>query len=105
MEYTLRGVLAERGQKVRIDEDGKKHVVGSLGNPKELLEAVDVARWNQYHVIAEGGHVVLKINGRTMCELHDNDPRRIKRGWLGLQVHVGPPMRVQFKDIYLREFD
>jgi hypothetical protein len=45
---------------------------------------------------------VLKINGVTMCELEDRDPQRLVRGWLGLQVHAGPPMRVQFKDIYLR---
>jgi len=45
---------------------------------------------------------VLKINGVTMCELDDRDPRRLVHGWLALQVHVGPPMCVQFKDIYLR---
>jgi hypothetical protein len=50
-----------------------------------------------------GGHVVLKINGVTMCELDDRDPRRIPRGSLALQVHVGPPMLAQFKDIFLRK--
>jgi hypothetical protein len=39
-----------------------------------------------------------------MAELDDQDPKRLVRGWLGLQVHTGPPMRVQFKDIYLRRF-
>ena len=37
-----------------------------------------------------------------MCELEDRDPKRLVHGWLALQVHVGPPMRVQFKDVYLR---
>ena len=102
MEYTLRGVLAERGQKVVIDENGKKRVTGSVGDPAKLLQAVNVRQWNDYMVVARGGHVVLKINGVTMCELDDRDPRRIARGRLALQVHVGPPMRVQFKDIILR---
>jgi len=53
-------------------------------------------------VLAKGGSVVLKINGVTMCELDDRDPKRLVHGWLALQVHVGPPMCVQFKDIYLR---
>jgi len=103
MEYLLRGVLAERGQKVAIDEAGKKQVVGSVGDPKKLLEAIKIKEWNDYTVVAKGGHVVLKINGATMCELDDRDPRRIPRGWLAVQVHVGPPMTVQFKDIYFRD--
>ena len=102
MEYLLRGVLAERGQKVLIDEKGKKQVVGSLGDPKKLLEAVKIREWNDYVVVAKGGRVVLTINGVTMCELEDRDPKRLVHGWLGLQVHAGPPMLVQFKDVFLR---
>jgi len=102
MEYLLRGVLAERGEKVAIDEAGKRQVTGSLGDPAELLRAVKPQEWNDYAVIAKGGSVVLKINGVTMCELDDRDPQRLVHGWLALQVHVGPPMRVQFKDIYLQ---
>jgi type 1 glutamine amidotransferase len=101
MEYLLRGVLAERGQKVVIDKDGKKQAT-SLGDPAELLATVHSGDWNEYTVLAKEGHVVLKINGVTMCELDDRDPKRLVHGWLALQVHVGPPMRVQFKDIYLR---
>ena len=102
MEYLLRNELAERGQKVVIDENGTKQVVGSLGDPAKLLETVDPEQWNDYAVTAKGGRVVLKINGVAMCELDDRDPRRLPHGWLALQVHVGPPMRVQFKDVFLR---
>lgn len=103
MEYLLRGVLAERGQRVVVDQSGKRLVVGSVGDPRKLMDAVKRKEFNDYTVIAKGGQVVLKINGLTMCELEDRDPRRIVRGWLALQVHVGPPMLVQFKDIYLRK--
>ena len=51
---------------------------------------------------AKAGHIILKINDIIMCELNDNDPKRIAQGKLALQVHEGPPMLVQFKDIYLR---
>ncbi len=102
MEYLGRDVLAERGQKVTIDEQGRKRVTGSVGDPAELLKVVKPNDWNDYTVIARGGQIVLKINGRTMCELDDRDLKRPVHGWLALQVHVGPPMRVQFKDIYLR---
>jgi type 1 glutamine amidotransferase len=103
MEYLLRGVLAERSEKVVIDETGKKTVIGSVGDPKKLLDAVHLRQWNDYIVVAKGGHVTLKINGLMMSELVDRDPKRIVRGWLGLQVHAGPPMLVQFKDIFYRK--
>jgi hypothetical protein len=51
-----------------------------------------------------GSRILLKINDAVMCELEDNDPRRIPSGKLALQVHQGPEMLVQFKDIRLREF-
>jgi len=103
MEYLLRGILAPRGQKVVIDEKGNQKTVGTVGDPAKLLAAIDVTKWNDYTVIAQGGHVVLKINGVPQCELDDRDPRRIVRGWLGVQVHRGPPMKVQFKDIYFKD--
>jgi type 1 glutamine amidotransferase len=104
MEYLLRDVLAERGQKVAIDDQGRRSAIGSVGDAAELLKAFKPGEWNDYTVIAQGERVVLKINGVTMCELEDRDPQRPVHGWLALQVHVGPPMRVQFKDISLRRF-
>jgi len=104
MEYTLRGILAERGQKVVIDKDGKINVVGSVGDPNELLKHVRPKQWNDYTFSARGGRIVLKINDVVMCEFDDNDPRRIPSSKLALQVHQGPEMLVQFKDIRLRKF-
>ncbi len=102
MEYTLREVLAERGQQVLIDTNGQRQVTGSLGDSQTLLERVRLNEWNDYTLLARGGKVALQINGAPMCELDDRDPKRLTRGWLALQVHAGPPMKVQFKDVFLR---
>jgi type 1 glutamine amidotransferase len=103
MEYLLRDVLAERGQEVVINEQGEKQV-SPVGDAAQLLAAVNLREWNDYRLMAQGGHVLLQINGQTMSELEDRDPRRLVHGWLALQVHVGPPMKVQFKDIFLRRW-
>jgi hypothetical protein len=71
-------------------------------NTASLLTAVKAGTWNDYAVVARGGQVTLRINGVPMSELDDHDPKRLVRGWLGLQVHAGPPMKVQFKDLFLR---
>lgn len=104
MEYTKREVLAERGQRVLIDENGQKKVIGSTGNSNELLKSVKDQDWNEYVVIARGDTVALRINGVTMCEVADKDPRRTPRGYLALQVHTGPNMKVEFRDIRMKQF-
>jgi hypothetical protein len=99
-----RGVLAERGQKVAISADGKKDVVGKTGESKEIADAVKKEDWNEYVVIAKGNHLVQKINGLTTIEVTDEQSGKSKSsGILALQLHAGPPMKVQFKDIQFKE--
>ena len=104
MEWKKRDVLAERGQKVEIDEQGNKKVVGSFGTPAKLLKKVRNEDWNEYTLITRGGHTILKINGTTMSEVTDRDPRRTPKGHLAVQVHRGPPMKVQFRNIRIKQF-
>ena len=104
MEYTLRNILAERGQKVVVDADGRINVAGKVGDPTELLTHVNLTEWNDYTVISRKGHTILKINGVVMCDVLDKDPKRPVSGKLALQVHRGPDMLVQFKDIRLKNF-
>jgi hypothetical protein len=104
MEYLLRDVLAERGERVEIDADGQRRVIGSVGDPAELLSKVRDEDWNEYWLYTRDGHTVLTINGAVMCEVFDRDPRRPGRGHLALQVHQGPPMQVQFRNIRMRQF-
>jgi len=96
-----RGMLAERGQKTIIDTDGKKSST-SLGDSSELFANIKKDDWNDYHIIARGPHIILKINGKVTAEVIDNDKANHDlSGVLALQLHAGPPMKVQFKDIQL----
>jgi hypothetical protein len=104
MEYLLREKLAERGRKVLYTEKGERKDAGSVGDPKELLKAVRNNDWNDYHVIVRNNLIVLRINDVVMSEVRDHDPRRALSGLLAVQVHTGPPMKVQFKNLRLREF-
>jgi hypothetical protein len=99
-----RGVLAQRGDKVVIGADGKKEVVGKTGDSKEIAAAVKKEDWNEYEVIAQGNHLIQKINGHVTVDVTDNDSSKAKAsGILALQLHAGPPMTVQFKDIQFKE--
>jgi type 1 glutamine amidotransferase len=46
---------------------------------------------------------VHKINGQVMCEVTDEDTEmRRPSGLLALQLHAGPPMKVQFRNVLLK---
>lgn len=98
-----RGILALRGKKVRITEDGKKVETGTVGDPAELQAAIRKEEWNDYTIIARGRQLIHKINGRITIEVTDEqESRRARSGVLAFQAHVGPPMTVQFKNVRLK---
>jgi len=97
-----RGMLAERGQKTVIGPDGKMTRM-PLGDADALMNNIKKNDWNDYHIIARGNHIILKVNGRTTAEVVDNETaQRELSGALALQLHAGPPMTVQFKDIQMK---
>ena len=104
MEYTLREILVPRGRKVVINEEGKRIDAGAVGDPAELLKVYKANDWNDYHVIVRDNLIVLRINDVEMSEIRDYDRKRLATGLLALQTHVGPPMKVQFKDIRIKKY-
>jgi hypothetical protein len=100
-----RGGLVNVGDFVVIDKDAKKEVVGKVADKKVLVEAgyYKPKDWNEYTIICRGNHVVQILNGFQTIELIDQDPKgRAMEGILALQIHAGPPMIVEFKDIRLK---
>lgn len=104
--YEERGrtFLALRGQVARI-EDGKKPVIiGSLGDPKELEKFIKNDDWNEYHLIVAGNVIVHMLNGHVMSVVVDEDPKgRRAEGLIGVQVHVGPPMKIEYRNFRLKK--
>lgn len=104
-EERRRGIVAGRGQAVTVEKDGKITQGPAVGDPKDLQGKVNKTDWNDYVVIAQGNHLIQKINGAVMCDVTDNDERPGQRafsGILALQLHAGQPMHVEFKNIRLK---
>lgn len=99
-----RAFLALRGDAGRIDADGKARVVGSLGGSDALVKHIKADDWNSAHLIARGNVMTHLINGHVMCIVVDDDAANRKTsGLLGVQVHVGPPMKVEYRNIRLKQ--
>ena len=100
-----RGILGQRGQKVVIGADGEKRVVGSVGDSDEIQAAIKKEQWNDYRIIARGHHFIHEINGHVTVDVTDEQVgKRVRSGILALQLHAGPPMTVQFKNVRLKRF-
>ena len=94
-----------RGQRVVIDADGTRHV-SALGDPDELLKHIKPNEWNDYRILAQGDRIVLEINGVRMSEAIDRQENQAaRRGVIALQMHPGPPMKVQFRKLRIRVDD
>jgi hypothetical protein len=100
-----RGILAKRGERARINREGKSEVE-SIGDAAELQKSIKAEDWNEYVVEAIGPRMRHTINGKLMSVTNDRDAKNaVKEGVLALQVHAGPPMTVQFRNIRLEEVD
>lgn len=99
-----RQIMAERGEKVVWGEDCKKQVTGRLGDSKEIQAKIKSEDWNDYVIIANNHHLQHFINGQATVEVTDDcEEKHVHEGVLALQIHVGPPMTVQFKNVRLKK--
>lgn len=101
-----RGIIAQPGQQVRVTNvEGKTKidVTGVTTPAEELSAAIHVGEWNEYVIIADGNHLQHFVNGKLTADVTDLDEAHAaKSGVLALQLHVGLPMTVQFRDIQLK---
>ncbi|MBU2904142.1 DUF1080 domain-containing protein [Arenibacter algicola] len=120
-EEKKRTTLAYRGEKARIrsqenpDTPGSlranvaknawqsREILESLGDSDELKTKIKSEDWNEAHLIIKGNKLQHYINGVLMSEVIDDDTvNRTSSGYLGVQVHVGPPMKVEYRNIKLK---
>ena len=93
-----RGIIAQRGQKIKVGADGKRAIVGDFDKKRNIK----LGDWNTYTVIAKGNVLTHKVNGSTTAEIIDEQSsKRSLSGVLALQLHAGSPMKVEVKDVFL----
>jgi hypothetical protein len=114
-----RGILMQPGQKIRISaasaapatgDKGKKgkqkaavETIATVTTPEDLAATYKFGEWNDLKIVAKGNHLQHFVNGKLTADVTDNDSSVApKAGVIALQLHRGPPMTVQFKDIELK---
>ena len=99
-----RTFLALRGDISRVDADGKSRIVGSVGDKDALATFIKSEDWNEVHLIVRGNTMTHLVNGHVMSVVVDDDTVNHKfDGLLGVQVHVGPPMKIEYRNFCLKK--
>ena len=101
-----RKVLASRGQKTVIESNGTMKRSALQNGPDAVTGIYKKGEWNEYRIQFKDNRVEVKLNGMITAIVIDNqESEREMSGVLALQLHSGPAMTVQFKDIVLRKLD
>ena len=94
--------MAMRGQVTRVVGGRPPVVVASIGD--EAPRATQApAGWNAVPRTVRGNTLMHFLNGRLLSITIDDDAaNRPADGLIGMQVHVGPPMKVEYRNIRLK---
>ena len=104
----FRGILSLRGDKTTLTKEGGKlkKKVEKIGDAAALGKVVKKEDWNTFRIEAKGFELTHYINNKKMTVLVDNDEKtRRADGLLAFQLHAGPPMVVQFKNIRVKHLN
>lgn len=99
------------GMQVEVDPSVGNHTGGLyesggrgwVAQPtSEGEKALKPGEWNDLYVLADGPHIVTKLNGVTIVDFTDPKPR-FTDGVIGLQIHTGGGVKMRWKDIFISE--
>ena len=100
-----RGFLALPGQATETTGTGPR-IFGTATPAEAVKAAINVNGWNTLQIIARKDLVVHAINGKVSAVFLDGDAaKRPTKGFIGLQLHVGPPMKTEYRNFAIRMLD
>jgi hypothetical protein len=102
-EERMRDFLALRGTMTHASTGERPRVIAQITDPATVKGLYRLDGWNRYHIIARGNTITLIVNGQLSAIFIDDDTqKRALEGLIGLQMHVGPPFRVSYRNLYLK---
>jgi Domain of Unknown Function (DUF1080) len=103
-EQTDQSLAADPRRLVKRNAWQAVDTLGVLGDLDMLKSKIKSEDWNTIRIVAKGNQLQHYVNGILMADVTDMDNVNGKsEGLLGVQVHVGPPMKVEYRNIRLKE--
>lgn len=104
-EQDGRRILAKRGEHVTISKIGEKSIKSPFkDSAQKAQDSLKLKQWHTYKIVANGRTITQEINGHKTIQVDDNEDLKFSpKGFFALQLHKGPAMKIQFKDILVTE--
>lgn len=102
-EWVVKGLQADAAEGnwwgSIYDEKGKRGVIANGWKDKgeKVVKATD---WNDYEITADGENITLRLNGTVTSQIKDNSKMS---GVIALQLHRGPAMQAEFRNIRIKK--
>jgi len=104
-KFVVKGYQADIAEKRYMGilyEEGGRGILSDV-DPEQVKPHIKEGEWNELVVTADGNHITEQLNGFTTVDYTEDKPEGATEGIIALQLHVGPKMRVEFKDVEIKE--
>lgn len=97
-----RGIAVPRGELATLAADGSRTTLGAHPDAEKAVKNLSDGEFHQMRVIARGNSSRHEIDGIPVCAFTDIAEQFASTGQIGLQIHAGGPMRVEWSSIRIR---
>ena len=78
-------------------------IITETKSKSQLKTNIKSNDWTSVHLIIKGNIMAHYVNGQLYSKVTDLDKtNRSRKGYIGVQVHVGPPMKVEYRTIEIK---
>jgi len=95
--------IAEKRYTGILYEEGGRGILVNV-DPKKVAKHLKKDTWNEYRILCDGPRLQFWINGHQTVNYTEKDAKKgATKGVIAFQLHVGPPMQVMYKDLFIKE--
>ncbi len=83
-------------------DEGRRGIIADV-KPAVVSKFIKKGDWNDYRIVCKGPEIKLWINGQPTISYTEKKASIPAKGVIAFQLHRGPPMKVYFKDVKIKE--
>ena len=83
-------------------DESRRNKMLAQGDKDKVSEWLRKDDWNELTVRANGDRIQIWLNGNLTVDYKEEDPKIVKTGIIGLQIHSGPPTEAWYRNIRIK---